>query len=72
MSKITNNYQNGSSETLHKIALVNTQTLHAMYGYGTGKTEQEAIDNALEIARKRDPNARYFEGQVWFAGGINC
>ena len=57
---------------LNKIPLINGRTLNSQAGYGLGRTKQEAIENALIKARKRDPHAFYREGQVWFDGGINC
>lgn len=55
-----------------KVYLVNVQTLGAMCGYGTGKTKDEAIADALKRARETDPQAWYANGQVYFRGGVNC
>ena len=57
-----------------KVELVNYQTLHAMCGYGEGRTLEEAQQDALRLARQRDPDAYLSDGgrQVWFAGGVNC
>lgn len=57
----------------HKVYLVNCQTIGASCGYGIGKTKEEAIADAIELAKhKGDPNPRYEGGQVWFRGGVNC
>lgn len=57
---------------LVKVYLVNVQTLHAMCGFGTGRTQEEAKEKALAKARERDTNAYYDRGQVFFNGGVNC
>lgn len=57
---------------LFKVYLVNVQTLGAMCGYGTGRTHEEAMENALKKAREADPGAWYEGGQVLFRGGVNC
>ena len=56
-----------------RIYLVNVQTLGAYCGYGQGETREEAIEDALRIARQYDPDAYYNAqaGCVCFAGGIN-
>jgi hypothetical protein len=57
-----------------KVYLCNVQTLGAMCGYGTGRTKEEAVADALRQARERDPRAFYDQAtnQVKFAGGVNC
>jgi len=61
------------STKIHKVRLVNVQTLGAMAGYGTGKTLQQAQEAALRLARESDPNAKLSPSglEVWFAGGVN-
>jgi hypothetical protein len=56
----------------HRVYLLNVQTIGAQCGYGEGTTKAEAIAAALEIARKRDPEAVYDAGHVLFCGGVNC
>lgn len=57
-----------------KIRLTNVQTLGARCGYGQGRTQEEAIEDALKEARRSDPNAYYDERSdtVCFRGGVNC
>lgn len=57
--------------TLFKVYLCNLQTLGAMCGYGTGKTREAAIADALKLARISDPKAFYEGGVVCFNGGVN-
>ncbi len=63
-----------TTKKLIRVHLMNYQTIHAQCGYGEGRTHDEAVANALEMARQRDPNAQYDKqsGCVGFAGGINC
>lgn len=42
-----------------KVRLHNTMVNGQRCGYGIGHTQEEAIEDALNIARDRDPNARY-------------
>jgi hypothetical protein len=55
-----------------KVYLRNLQTLGAMCGYGEGKTKEEAVQRALDMARQSDPNAKYDGREVCFSGGANC
>jgi len=59
---------------VYRVALVNSQTIGARCGHGYGKTLAEAQQNALQLAREIDPNARLSScgTQVWFAGGVHC
>lgn len=59
---------------MYKVVLINLQTLGASCGYGEGKTLQEAQENALKLAKERDPKAYLSDSgyQVYFCGGINC
>ena len=59
---------------LVRVRLVNIQTLGARCGWGTGRTREQAIANALILARQDDPKAWYDKqsGVVTFRGGINC
>ena len=58
----------------YRVSLINSQTIGAMAGYGEGKTHEEAKADALQRARRMDPNAYYDRqsGAVVFAGGVNC
>lgn len=57
-----------------RVYLCNVQTIGARCGYGEGRTHDEAIANALQLARRRDADAYYDKqsGTVCFAGGVNC
>ena len=55
---------------MYRIYLVNLRSLGTSCGYGEGPTRQEAIDNALEKARERDPEAYYSQGQVYFTESV--
>ena len=57
---------------MYRIYLVNLRSLGTSCGYGEGPTRQEAINNALEKARERDPNAVYDESsnQVLFTESV--
>jgi hypothetical protein len=57
---------------LVRVYLVNVDTLHAMCGWGEGKSEQQAVEAALRKARETDPAAWYQPGVgVCFHGGAN-
>jgi hypothetical protein len=42
-----------------QIPLINSQCIGRRYGCGEGKSEMEAIINALNMAAERGSNARY-------------
>ena len=60
--------------TAYRVRLINYQTLGARCWWGEGQTHDEAIAEALRIARRTDPDAYYDAASdtVCFAGGINC
>lgn len=62
---------NGTTRKTFKVYLTNLQTLGAMCGYGTGRSHEDAVKDALRIARERDPKAYYDGGTVCFNGGVN-
>lgn len=54
---------------IHKVYLCNLQSIGTMCGYGQGKTREEAVEDAIRLARETDPDAFYEGGVVCFRGG---
>ena len=59
-------------KTIIKVYLQNARSVNTMCGYGEGITLELAIQNALTLAKRRDPNAFYDGRQVVFSESVHC
>ena len=50
----------------HKVSPINTASVTTHYFYGYGSTHEEAVQDALALAKKRDPSAYVQDGRVYF------
>jgi hypothetical protein len=58
---------------LFKVYLVNAKSIGTMCGFGCGRTLEDAIADAINMAKQyygENCNPQYSNGSVWFDGGM--